>query len=338
MSDSEHGSSGVLPYKKHDVVSVSQLDDMVFAVQQAALHRGMIPIAGVISRPLDDKKHEILGFGNNRLADGIPGIHGETGAIIHMGRIETGYADLVCTSSLSPCSFCQCTLARQLGIRTIRILDDENYRPNKEDYRKAGITPEIVPDSRIEATFKTWVNDDRYKVLWNRDIGIATGLKKAPLTLTAAQMAAGMDRAERLALRAETLGEAPIGAIILDNLGVVVGSGHAGIRAGNDASLVAAMAAWRAVGSRDDWGRHTLILTAGPDYIALGMFKIFNFGQLIVGSDRVFAGQLQAVRDLGKPVSVRQTATQADAALKAWLANNSPAHAREYFGADWEKV
>ena len=324
-----------LPYKRDDVVSVSQLDDLVYAVQQDALRRGMIPIAGVISRPYDDIQHQILGFGNNRLADGIPGIHGETGAIMNMGRVAEGYSDLVCTSSLSPCPFCQCTLALQLGIRTIRILDDKNYRPNKSDYEKAGITPIIAPDSRIEDAFETWVNDEQYKVLWNRDIGVSTGPQKCPTQLTRSQTTALLNRAERLALEGASLGEAPIGAVIIDDLGEVVGSGHSGIVAGNDPSLVTAMAAWRAAGSRDDWGRHTLILTTGPDYIALGMFKIFGFGQLIVGSDKVFAGQTQAVKDLNKPVTVAGATTRADAALEKWLEATPDVQVKEVLGADW---
>jgi hypothetical protein len=130
-----------LSFQKHDLLSLPDLDDAVHEIQLYALEKGMIPIAAIISRPLADGRHEVLGFGHNELADGIPGVHGETGAVKGMGRIVGGYSDLVATSSLSPCPFCQCTLVRQLGIKTVRILDDLNYRPDKSDYEKAGITP-----------------------------------------------------------------------------------------------------------------------------------------------------------------------------------------------------
>jgi tRNA(Arg) A34 adenosine deaminase TadA len=322
--------------RKHDIVSLKELDDAVYQVQQYALKRGMIPIAGVISRPLERERHEILGFGHNELADGVPGVHGETGAVKGMGRIEVGYSDLVATSSLSPCPFCQCTLARQLGIRTVRILDDVNYRPDKTDYEKAGITPVVSPHPFIEKTFGDWVSDPNNAVLWNRDIGIATGPTAAPRRFTPDEIRVLLERATRLAHEGLAQGEIPLGALIVDDLGQVVGSSFSRIVTDNDPSKVAAMAAWRAAGSRDDWGRHTLVLTSGPDHIAYSMFKIFGFGQLIVGSGAVYSGQTDAVRQLGKSVVVADEAELCDPLLLKWLRENSVRRAKEYFGADWK--
>ena len=65
------------------------------------------------------------------------------------------------------------------------------------------------------------------------------------------------------------------------------------------------------------------------------MFKIFGFGQLIVGSDKVFAGQTQAVKDLNKPVTVAGATTRADAALEKWLEATPDVQVKEVLGADW---
>ncbi len=324
-----------LSISKHDVVTTTQLDDAVHEVQLYALKRGMIPIAGIISRPQGDDRHEILGFGHNQLADGVPGVHGETGAVKGMGRIVGGYSDLVATSSLSPCPFCQCTLARQLGIKTIRILDDKNYRPDKGDYLRAGITPIVCSHSGIESTFNTWVNDPKNSTLWNRDIGIPAGERGTPRKFTKTETEQLVTRAMRLAHEAVVAGEIPIGALIVDELGQVVGSSYAKIITNNDPSMVASMAAWRAAGSRDDWGKHTLILTAGPDPIAYSMFKIFRFGQLITASDKIYSGELNAVRELKKPVILAGGGDESDVLLSKWLNDNSPALAREYLGIDW---
>ena len=324
-----------LSFRIHDILSLSQLDDAVHEVQLYALAKGMIPISAIISRPLPDGRHEVLGFGHNELADGIPGVHGETGAVKGMGRIVEGCGTLVATSSLSPCPFCQCTLARQLGIKTVRILDDRNYRPDTGDYEKAGITPVVLSHPKIEETFARWVNDPRNEVLWKRDIGIPTGPTASPKAFTRDELAALMERAIRVAGEGDDVGEMPIGALIVDDLGQVVGAGHARIMRDNDPSKVAAMTAWRAAGSRDDWGRHTLILTHGPDPIAYSMFQIFGFGQLVVGSDALYAGETAAVRALGKPVAVLGLHDECDTSLRAWLSRNTVERAREYLGVGW---
>src|SRR5690349_13124805 len=105
--------------KKGDLLTDRALDDAVHECVLHALKIGMIPIAGIISRRQLDARHEVLGFGWNHLREGIPGIHGETGAIMNMGRLAQGYRDLVATSSLSPCPFCQGCLALHLGIKEI---------------------------------------------------------------------------------------------------------------------------------------------------------------------------------------------------------------------------
>lgn len=322
--------------RKDDILSLAELDDAVHEVQLYALTKGMIPIAAIISRPLADGRHEVLGFGHNELADGIPGVHGETGAVKGMGRIVEGYSDLVATSSLSPCPFCQCTLARQLGIKTVRILDARNYRPDMSDYEKAGITPIVCSHPKIEETFGRWVHDPRNEVLWKRDIGIPTGPTAIPRTFTQGELDILMRRALRLAHEGELAGEIPIGALIVDELGQVVGAGHARVVSDNDPSKVAAMTAWRAAGSRDDWGRHTLVLTHGPDPIAYSMFKIFGFGQLVVGSDALYAGETAAVRALGKSVTVTGLGDACDAPLRAWISRSSVERAREYLGIGWK--
>lgn len=324
-----------LSFKTGDSLSLSQLDDAVHEVQLYALAKGMIPIAAILSRPLPDGRHEVLGFGHNELADGVPGVHGETGAVKGMGRIAGGYGDLVATSSLSPCPFCQCTLARQLGIKTVRILDDRNYRPDKGDYEKAGISPIVLSHPKIEETFARWVNDPRNEVLWKRDIGISTGPRVSPKVFTQEELTVLMQRAVRVAREGECFGEIPIGALIVDDLGQVVGAGHARIASDNDPSKVAAMTAWRAAGSRDDWGRHTMVLTHGPDPIAYSMFKVFGFGQLVVGSDALYSGETPAVRALGKPVTVMGLGDACDASLRDWLSRNSVERAREYLGLCW---
>ncbi len=123
-----------------------------------------------------------------------------------------------------------------------------------------------------------------------------------------------------------------LSAVIIDSLGEILGCGHSMIAKNNDPSMVAAMSAWRACGARDHWKDKTLFLTVGPDNIAYSMFHIFNFGQLVVASDRVFGGQTQAVRRLfGIPTHVLGD-TASDPALMKWIKSAKKDRIAEYLG------
>ena len=320
--------------QKGDLLALPELDDCVHQLQLHALDLGMLPIAGIISQAVDDGRHRVLGFGWNQLRLGIPGIHGETGALINMGRRPEGYADLVATSSLSPCPFCQNTLAAHLGIRQVRVLDATNYTPDFSGYARIGLTPVIQEHPQIVETFKNWVNDPSHTTLWNRDIGEWSGAVHPVFDVR--HHAGKTKELLRLAVQQANQGllstEAPIGAVIVDHAGEVIGSGHAGIKSRNDPTLVAAMSAWRACGARDHWKDKTLFLSAGPDAIAYSMFHVFGFGQLVVGSTDAYAGQIDAVRKLGVPVHVLDDSASAEL-LSTWLATAGPMLMRDYLGA-----
>ena len=327
--------------RKGDIIPEPQLDDAVHAVQLHALSLGMIPIAGVMSRRVGkprERLHEILGFGFNHLAEGIPGIHGETGAVMNTGRLErgAGYRDVIATSSLNPCPFCQRTLACHLGCSEIRILDTQNYKPDLASYKTVGLKPTLLHHQPTADTFRKWVADPANSTLWSRDIGLYEVPTIPPFDVARdpARTKRLMKLAHQKAAEGLAAGEAPIGAVICDPWGEVLSAGHARVVADNDPSCVAAMASWRACGARDHWKDKTLFLTVGPDHIAYAMFHIFNFGQLVVASDAVFPGQLPAIRSLGKPTHVLRDRTS-DLPLKSWLKRESPDRVREYLGADY---
>jgi tRNA(Arg) A34 adenosine deaminase TadA len=325
--------------QKGDVLTERQLDDAVHAVQLHALSLGMIPIAGVMSRRVgkrSEKLHEVLGFGFNHLREGIPGIHGETAAVMNTGRIEGGYRDVIATSSLNPCPFCQRTLACHLGCAEVRILDTENYRPDLKTYKAVGLRPTLLNHKPTAATFKKWVNDPANATIWNRDIGVYDVPTVPPFDVAKnpARTKELMRVAHQKADEALMNGEAPVGALVVDPWGEILSAGHPKIATNNDPSMVAAMSAWRAAGSRDHWKDKTLFLTAGPDHIAYAMFHTFRFGQLVVASDRAFPGQLPAVRSLNVPTHLLNDRT-GDKRLKSWIKLGPIDRIRETLGADF---
>lgn len=328
-----------LDLKKGDILTERELDDAVHAVQLRALSLGMIPIAGIMSRRTGkprEKLHEVLGFGFNHLREGIPGIHGETGAVMNTGRLEGGYRDVIATSSLNPCPFCQRTLACHLGCSEVRILDTVNYSPDLDSYRAVGLKPTLLHHKPTVDTFKRWVTDPANATIWNRDIGLYNVPTTPPFPVlpNRPRIDELMSLAHHKAAQALTAGEAPMGAVIIDAWGEVLSAGHAKILANNDPSMVAAMSAWRGCGARDHWKDKTLLLTAGPDHIAYAMFHIFDFGQLVIASDKLFPGQLADVIALGKPVHVLKDTTS-DRLFKSWLKLETPQRIREYLGADF---
>jgi tRNA(Arg) A34 adenosine deaminase TadA len=235
-------------------------------------------------------------------------------------------------------------MVRHMGIREVRILDDHNYRPDKGSYAGLEVRVEALSHKLIERTFQAWLRTLKNRPLWARDIGefagpvtapfpLATQRRRRQQVLALAQAAAGTALAR---------GEAPIGAVILDAQGEVIGCGGPQIVARNDPTLVAAMSAWRACGARDQWMDKTLVLTAGPDAIAYSMFQIFNFGQLIVASDGIYSGYLAAVRALNggpqrrRPVRVQVLRdTTWDKPLAKWMRQSEAGLVREYLGANW---
>jgi tRNA(adenine34) deaminase len=223
-----------------------------------------------------------------------------------------------------------------MGIKHIRILDATNYKPDFSGYAKVGLSPLVSGHPGVIQTFRKWVRDRRNAPIWNRDIGICKGKVARPFDVKRHKFRTRelMDLAEQKAIEGEQAGEAPIGAVIVDSFGEVIGCGHPKIVINNDPSAVAAMSAWRACGARDHWKDKSLLLTCGPDHIAYSMFHIFNFGQLVVVSDKVFAGRTEDVRRLGVPVHVLRR-TAADGMLKRWIAAQRNVRADEYLGADF---
>ncbi|HEY7091406.1 MAG TPA: hypothetical protein VH518_25135 [Tepidisphaeraceae bacterium] len=319
-----------------DILTEVELDDAVHMLVQHALGLGMIPIAGIMSERLGDGRHRVAGFGWNHLREGIPGIHGETGAIMNMGRLSGGYGHLVATSSLSPCPFCQCCLALHMGVKEIRILDATNYKPDFSGYAKVGLSPVVSEHREIVQIFRKWVRDRKNALIWSRDIGIWKGKHAPPLNAkqNRKRIAQLMDLAHEKAAEGLAAGEAPIGAVIVDSFGEVLACGHPKIVTNNDPSAVAAMVAWRACGARDHWKDKTLLLTCGPDHIAYSMFHIFNFGQLVVGSDGVFAGRTEEVRRLGRRTHIVQS-NSGDLLMREWLRATSLGVVSEQLGADF---
>lgn len=324
---------------KGDLLTESELDAAVHAVQLHALTLGQIPIAGVVSRARARGLHEVLGFGHNLLRSGLPGIHGETAALIHTGLLDDWHTVTV-TSSLNPCNFCQRTMCLHLGIRRVRILDNSNLAVPPTTYRLAGVSPKRCEHAPTAGTFHAWVNDPAHRHIWNRDIGIYDVPTAPPWD------PAGDPRRtkELLSLAAEVAGRAhaavreipPVAALVLDAQGEVLSAGHSRIPLDDDPTATASMSAWRHAGARDHWKDKTLLLWgAGPDHIAHAMFSVFNFGRLVVaGAEALPLGLASLRRDLPRLPITLLADRRARPLVSRYLRQTPLALRRRHLGAD----
>ena len=323
---------------KGDILTELELDDGVLRLISHARDRGMIPIAGIVSERVSGERHRVLGCGWNHLREGIPGIHGETGAVMNAGRLSGGYREVVVTSSLNPCEFCQRTLMRHLGVGNVRILDTDNLAGNWDVYHEAGVVPVVAKHKKVGRLFREWIEDEANRNTWARDIGnVPKAVKVSTTPIDVSKPTPVRQRAVELAidLAGRAGGEAPMGAVVLDRYGEVIGAGHAHIAQNDDPSMVAAMSAWRACGARELWRDKTLVLTGGLDQIAYSMFSVFRFGQLLFVGDVVFGEDL--VARLKCPV-VRLNSRAHRAVgdrLRAW-ATRDRGRAEEYLGVDFK--
>lgn len=319
---------------KGDILTEPELDHAVYRLIKEAQQRGMIPIAGIVSELVSNRRHRVLGFGWNRLREGIVGIHGETGAIMSAGRLAQGYDRLVVTSSLNPCEFCQRLMMNHLGVRRVRILDDQNLCCDWSIYREAGAELDVVPHRGVIRLFGRWQADSANQNTWARDIGdLPKKIRVAGRPFDLSHDSDARKRAVKLVVELSDRGqanpEAPIGAAVLDQFGEVIGAGHGMIVRNNDPSAVAAMAAWRACGAREHWRDKTLVITGGLDEIAYSMFAVFRFGQLMLVGKPMVGNQL--IARLKCPIVRVRGEVHLNTELTEW-SRRHPDIAREYFG------
>src|SRR5271156_6842033 len=91
----------------------------------------------------------------------------------------------------------------------------------------------------------------------------------------------------------------PIGAAIFENSGKLLGSGHNRRVQHNDPSAHGETDAFRNAGGQRTYRDKIMVTTLAPCWYCSGLVRQFNFGTLIVGESRNFAGGLDWLRQLG---------------------------------------
>src|ERR1700739_1951640 len=93
-------------------------------------------------------------------------------------------------------------------------------------------------------------------------------------------------------------GGIPIGAVIFDEHGALVGSGHNRRVQNGDPSLHGETDAFRNAGRQRSYKKLSMVTTLAPCWYCSGLVRQFNFARVIVGESRTFQGGVDWLRSL----------------------------------------
>ncbi|TFW07156.1 nucleoside deaminase [Oxalobacteraceae bacterium OM1] len=113
-----------------------------------------------------------------------------------------------------------------------------------------------------------------------------------------------MDRAYRHALKGYQEGGCPIGAVLVDENGTVLGEGHNMLVQEGNPIIHGEMAAMRAAGRLPTRRHTTMYTTLSPCMMCAGTIVQFKIGRVVVGDTVNSAGNVEFLRARGVEVIV----------------------------------
>ncbi|MCB1530545.1 MAG: nucleoside deaminase [Rhodospirillales bacterium] len=113
-----------------------------------------------------------------------------------------------------------------------------------------------------------------------------------------------MKRAYRLALESYREGGCPIGALLVDDSGRILGEGHNMLVQEGNPILHGEMAAMRAAGRHESRRDTTMYTTLSPCMMCAGTIVQFKIPRVVVGDAVNSAGNIEFLRERGVEVTV----------------------------------
>jgi cytosine deaminase len=113
-----------------------------------------------------------------------------------------------------------------------------------------------------------------------------------------------MDRAYALALKGYNEGGCPIGGVLVDEDGTVLGEGHNMLVQEGNPIIHGEMSAMRAAGRMASRRKTTMYTTLSPCMMCAGTIVQFKIGRVVVGDTVNSAGNVDFLRDRGVEVTV----------------------------------
>lgn len=94
-------------------------------------------------------------------------------------------------------------------------------------------------------------------------------------------------------------GGIPIGAVLVDEQGMIVARGHNARVQKDDPTAHAEVVCVRNAGRRRDWSRLTLISTLSPCSMCSGLAILFRIPKVVIGENRTFLGAEEWMKQNG---------------------------------------
>lgn len=113
-----------------------------------------------------------------------------------------------------------------------------------------------------------------------------------------------MERAYRLALKGYEEGGCPIGGVLVDADGAVLGEGHNMRVQENNPIIHGEMAAMRAAGARATYAGTTMYTTLSPCMMCAGTIAQFNIPRVVIGDAVNSPGEAGFLRERGVDVVI----------------------------------
>lgn len=113
-----------------------------------------------------------------------------------------------------------------------------------------------------------------------------------------------MDRAYELALKGYNEGGCPIGGVLVDEDGTVLGEGHNMLVQEGNPIIHGEMSAMRAAGRMASRRKTTMYTTLSPCMMCAGTIVQFKIGRVVVGDTVNSAGNVDFLREKGVEVIV----------------------------------
>lgn len=144
-----------------------------------------------------------------------------------------------------------------------------------------------------------------------------------------------MDRAYQLALKGYHEGGCPIGSVLVDREGNILGEGHNMRVQENNPIIHGEMSAIRAAGARETYAGTTIYTSLSPCMMCAGTIVQFNIPRVVVGDTVNSAGNVEFLRSRGVEVIVMEHQPCVELVKK--FINENPKLWSEDWGMEYKK-
>lgn len=248
-----------------------------------------VPIAGCFVS-WESGTEKVVAVGRNQRVLGNPVLHGETSCAASMGRMaDTDWSKMVAATTLDPCPMCTGLFEElyQKGMRTLVIGEDKNYQGASARLRRLpGMEVVLLEDQECLQMMENFKKE--YPDVWAGDIGQMPADEnfRNNFSFDSTKVAKYIAEAKRLAETAAFQKGLPIGAVVVNKQGFIIGAAEDQTKQKDNLVWTSVMGAMNQLGAKLN-PREAAIFVTGLepyrlDYESLGCLEIFDIAWVVL--------------------------------------------------------